>query len=399
MTTVNNHPASTDEVNAAPNIQDTTVVVIAIALSLVGAFGIFAAPIMSKALLSIGLTGQEAGYIVGAEIGGGALSSLLAIFWIKKINWRTTALLAVTLIITLNIISTFQSEANILIVLRFTAGFFGQGTCYAIVIAIINQQRNPDKIFGFTIATQIAFSVLMLLFLPSLIEQQGLSGILWPLAIVALMILPFLFKLPTTASKPSTQHKDTSHANPSLGLPITSLLILLIWCSGLGAIWTFLLDIGTAGGLSIEDAGLAISISSALAITGALSASALAEKMSRLVSVSIALCMQIIALTLLQGEMSFVGFVSTFLLFQVFWNFAAPYLMGLVVATDTDNRISVLIPAAQSGGFSIGPIIAGSFMVGENFQAANYVGIAGCAIALLIAAPTIIVAQRRSIDT
>jgi hypothetical protein len=227
-----------------------------------------------------------------------------------------------------------------------------------------------------------------LLVLPGLGELYGIKGVLWPLAALAIIALPMLPSVPTKS--PKRVDADSVPVAGSTTPAIVSLAVLLIWCTGLGAVWAFLINIGVAGGLENTMAGRALAISTTIGIAGALTASALAGRGGRLAPVGIALLIQIGAVMLLQGEMSFLRFTLTCAVFQVFWNFTGPYLMGMVAASDTTGRISVLIPVAQTGGFALGPAIAGGMMAGDSLTAANNVGMLGILIALVIFVPTVL---------
>jgi len=371
-------------------------IVAAVALSCIGVFGVLAAPILANTLgASLGLSAGDIGNIVGAEIGGGALASIAAAFWIQRVNWRIAAFVGITAVVTLNLLSGLQSDAGALAALRFAAGFIGQGTAFAVAIGVINASSNPDRIFGFSVAAQVATGVVTLLVLPGLGEQWGVRGILWPLAGLALLVLPTLGWVPARSPKTShaagaAQQAATGSSAPAL----TALLVLLIWCIGLGGMWAFLISVGVAGGLESATAGRAIAISTFIGISGALVASALAGRGGRLLPVSVALLVQMGAIMLLQGDMSFLRFAATAAVFQTFWNFTGPYLMGMVAESDKTGRISVLIPAAQTGGFAIGPWLASRMMTDDSMLAANYVGVGGCLIALLIFLPVVLRLQR-----
>lgn len=365
----------------------------AVALSCIGIFGIMAAPILTNILgTNLQLDADQIGQIVGAEIGGGALASILASFWIQRANWRIVGVGAILSVVVINALSALQTDATTLAALRFLAGLLGQGTAFAIAIGIINSFGNPDRIFGFSIAAQVALGVVMLLVLPTLGESFGLRGVLWPLAALAAVVLPMLRWIPS-----QSPHQAGAGAAPppgATGLAWIALIVLLAWCVGLGAMWAFLLSIGQAGGLAATTAGQAMAISTAVAIAGALAASALAGRGGRLLPVSVALLVQIGAILLLQGEMGFLRFAASCALFQIFWNFTGPYLMGMVAANDPTGRIAVLIPVAQTGGFAIGPAIAGNMMTGDSLLAANYVGVAGIVVALVIFVPTALRSER-----
>ena len=365
----------------------------AVALSCIGIFGIMAAPILANVLgATLQLDDAQIGRIIFAEIGGAALASVVATAWIPRANWRLVGALAILSVVIINLLSGIQSDAMILTLMRFLAGFLGQGTAFAVAIGVINSSSNPDRIFGFSIASQVAISIILLLVLPGLGAAYGIKGVLWPLAALALVVLPLLKWIPTIS--PKLVAADVAASSGSTRLAVATLVVLLIWCTGIGSMWAFLLNIGEAGGLDATRAGQAMAISSGIAICGALAASALAGRGGRLLPVSVALLVQIAAILLLQGEMSFLRFAATCAVFQTFWNFTGPYLMGMVAASDPTGRISMLLPVAQSTGFGIGPAIAGSLMVTGNLTAANTVGVVGCLLALLLFIPVVIRAGR-----
>jgi hypothetical protein len=247
----------------------------AVALSSIGIFGILVAPIMTNILgATLQLDQAQIGQIIFAEIGGAALASIVATVWISKANWRLVGAFAVLSVVVLNLLSGMQSDPMMLTILRFLAGFLGQGTAFAVAIGVINTSSNPDRIFGFSIATQVAISVILLLLLPGLGAAYGIKGVLWPLAALALVALPLLLWIPTVSPKRATD--DTAAQAGSTMLAVFALVVLLIWCTGIGAMWAFLLNIGEAGGLETTRAGQAMAVSSGIAIVGALTASALA---------------------------------------------------------------------------------------------------------------------------
>jgi len=363
----------------------------AVVLSCIGIFGIFSGPILQNVLQTgLLLDAEQSALIVGAEIGGAALASLLAPAWITRVNWRTAALLAVVILVAANVLTAYQSSANGLLALRFCAGLLGEGTAYAVAVAVIaNCTTNHDRNFGFAVSAQVGVGILMFLVLPSLAQNHGMQGVMLPLAGLTLLLLPLGLQVPGRAEPfaPETagQVEETpAKETKSAFLAISALVIIFIWTTGLGGIWTFIISIGNAGGLSSAEAGTAIAISTGLAIIGALSATALAGRVGRLTPVSIAFIIQVASISMLTGELSFLRFAATAIVFQVFWNFTGPFLMGLVSSNDHTGRISVLMSAALTGGFSFGPIIAGKLMTGASLLPANYVG-GGCiALALVL---------------
>jgi len=362
-------------------------VVAALVVSIVGVFGLMTQPMVVgiyKDLLGFSL--EQGGLVIVAEIAGGALASILAMFWITRVNWRVAVVCSLVCVIVGNLITTTLTDPTAITALRFAVGFLGQGTAFALGISMISSTSNPDKNFGFVIAAQVAFGVVALFTLRPLVEQyQSIGGMYIPLAVLAALTLLLVKFMPT-----GSVHQEMAGGQPkkSLALPFTALFAMLIWCCGLGAMWAFIERIGVAGGLESVLALRSLGISSAVAIVGALAASAIAAKgINRFMPVTIALLMQMLMAWLLQGEMSWVEMAIKASIFQVFWNMTGPFFMGAIAASDTGGRVSVLIPAAQTSGFFIGPAVVGMFLESTGLAAVNYITIAFCAVSLLIFIP------------
>jgi nitrate/nitrite transporter NarK len=110
----------------------------AIAVSIVGVFALMTQPmIIGIYAEALQFTEQQGTFIVIAEIAGGALASILAMFWIGKLNWRAAIIFALSVVIIGNLVTTTLTDANLIIAIRFLVGFFGQGTAFAVGISMI----------------------------------------------------------------------------------------------------------------------------------------------------------------------------------------------------------------------------------------------------------------------
>jgi hypothetical protein len=108
---------------------------------------------------------------------------------------------------------------------------------------------------------------------------------------------------------------------------------------------------------------------------------------NRLVPVIVALLIQAVMAWFLQIQTSWIELAIKASIFQVFWNMTGPFIMGAIASSDTGGKVSVLIPAAQTAGFSVGPMIAVAFMTEGSYSAANYTTIVCCLVALVIFVP------------
>jgi len=360
----------------------------AVILSVVGLTGILATPILVGAAVDyLAFSPQQVGSLILAELGGGALASLIATLWIRRVNWKAAAVFALVVVVVGNLLSSQQTTLLSLTVLRFLTGFLGQGTAFALAIGIISDTTAKDRNFGFAISAQVATGVLALLILPPIVKSMGgIAGVLVPLAILAAFALPAVIWIPSHGTR-DTQAAGAA-ATTSVWPAFQALGVLLIWCTGLGAMWAFIERIGVAAGLDPTAVGQALALSTAIAVTGSLTASALGDRFGRILPVTIALVMQVIMILLLQGEMSWLRFAATAAVFQWFWNLTGPYLMGTVAMSDSTGRVSVMMSAAQTGGFALGPALAGAMMAEDSLLAANYVGVAFCIAALVVFVPT-----------
>jgi predicted MFS family arabinose efflux permease len=357
-------------------------------VSIVGVFGLMTQPMVVGIYSDmLGFSLEQGGLVIVAEVAGGALASILAMFWINRINWRVALIFALVCIIAGNLITTTQTDANIITLLRFAVGFFGQGTAFAIGISIIGNTKDPDRNFGFVIAAQVAFGVVTLFTLRPIAEQyQSIGGMYVPLAALAALVLLVIKLIP----QGSAQHEAAAGERPagSAVLPLMGLAAMLIWCCGLGAMWAFIERIGVEGGLESVLALRSLGVSTTIAIVGALGASALAAKgVNRFMPVTIALLMQMVMAWLLQGDMNWVEMAVKASVFQIFWNMTGPFMMGAIAASDTSGKISVLIPAAQTSGFFIGPAVVGMFLESSGLAAVNTITMTFCFLSLLIFIP------------
>lgn len=365
-----------------------TTLTAALLLSCVGVFAIMAGPIMTEALVtSLGFAPDAAATIFGVEALGTALAPLAATLWMGRIKWRTAAIFALLVVVGGNLLSSYQTTEGTLTALRFAVGFLGQGTAFTLAIGIISGTAQKDRNFAFLIAAQVALGVLCFLLLP-VPKDAGLAGIFLPLAGLALLTLATVGWIPQPAGTGS-QHGAAASGGGSSAPALIALCVMLIWCTGLGAIWAFVKLIGTSAGIASGEVGLALGISTGVATTGALAASWLSDRVGRIIPVTVALLVQVVMIALLQGQMDFLQFAVTAAVFQIFWNMTGPYLMGTIALSDNTGKVSLLIPTAQIGGFFLGPVIAGPFLTaGAGFGPANTLAIICCLMALALFIPT-----------
>jgi len=377
-----------------------TSIVAAILLSCVGVFAIMAQPILVEVMVNqLGMPRGTAGAITGVEALGTALGPVLALFWMNRVPWRLMAVAALAVVIGGNLFSAGESNTTLLMTLRFLVGLLGEGTAFALAMAIIGGTAQKDRNFAFLIAAQVTLGVVFFLTLP-LPRDAGVPGVMLPLAALAFVALLTVGWIPKVASG-GAHHAAGAAAGKSAGPALAALAVMVVWCTGLGAVWAFVKLIGVsvtcagcddaakqAAGVAV---GQALGLSTAIAVIGALAAAALADRFGRLLPVAVALLVQFTMVLLLQGEMSWLRFAVTAATFQAFWNLTGPYIMGTIALNDSTGKVSLLIPTAQIGGFFLGPTIVTLFLTEGSLTAVNAVSATCILVALALFIP---VAQR-----
>lgn len=366
-----------------------TALIAAVLLGCVGVSAILAQPIMTEALVGqLGIAAPDAGLITALEALGTAFGPVVALLWMPRVGRRTAAVFALAVVIAGNILSSYQTSFEALAALRFIVGFLGQGTAFALAMAIIAGTLQKDRNFAVLIAAQVILGVLCFLLLP-MPRSAGVAGVLLPLLAVSGAALLTVGWIPQATSG-GTAHAATGGAGGSLGPGLYTLAIMLIWCTGLGAIWAFVKLIGATGGISPPAVGQALALSTAIATLGAVAAAVLGDRVGRIAPVTVAILMQLAMVALLHGEMSWLQFAVTAATFQVFWNLTGPYLMGTIALSDSTGRLSLLIPTAQIGGFFLGPVLVSPFLTGRSLLPANYVASVCFVLALALFLPAAI---------
>ena len=341
---------------------------------------VFGMPFFVGGIISeLGFTQSQANLVSSAEIAGMSISSLMGIFWIGRFGWRRIAYLALLIIIIGNVISSLVSDFQSLVMIRFLTGLFGHGVGFALGVAAIGSTHNPDKNFAYSVASQVVMGSLTALIVPTTIAKYGIAGMCVPAIIIALLAVFFINNL-ANGSKSIENNAVENNSSGILVLPLLCLLVMIIWQMGVGPFFNNLVPFGLSINLDGDDIGKALFLSTGLSIIGPLTASAFAAKINRSVAICCALIVQIIIVLSFQGDLDWFGFTIRAILFQTSWNFVGPFLMGMVASVDETGKYSVLIPASQLGGISIGHAIIAGLIEGNNLVLVNYF----CAMVILI---------------
>ena len=171
-------------------------------LATAGLFYVNIMPALVAGLIDgLGFSNQEAGFVGSANVYGAACGALIAVFLVRRLPWRRTAVVLFLLLLSLDLVSTLVTSAWPLIALRFLHGVVG-GTSVGIGLAVMARTAIPDRAFGMLLTVQYGAGGIGLMFLPGLAKNYGPEVLFLALAsftLVTLAMLPFLAAYPPKA--------------------------------------------------------------------------------------------------------------------------------------------------------------------------------------------------------
>ena len=354
-------------------------------LSLVAALIGNIQPIFLGALAeSFSLSGSQLGFIGGAELGGSCLASLSAAYWFPRVRLRRVALFATTVAVLGNLLTSEATDYSQLILIRFTTGFLGTGVLYALTLGLFGQLKNPDRIIAIAVVTQVLSLAIGMSTVPLLMERWQLPGVTVSLALFLSTALLCLHLLPHRARYEASKIA-TSEGFNFLGAAL--LVSLIVFSVGLGSVWAFMERIGSSAGFAMGDIGNALAVSGLIGGLGALVAAVLGTHLGRVLPIVVALILEVLTCLLLATRNDWYSYLLAIALFNFCWNLTLPYLMGAISAADRSGRFMVLIPAAQTGGYALGPMLVGIFLIGDSFQVAAWVSMSAFIVCLAMIVP------------
>ena len=361
------------------------------ALGVVGTLDFLVQPLgVGMAVRDLSLSESQAGFFASFSEMGAVLSAVLALFWIRRLPWRSTAIVNLVLMAAGYLAATRLETLAALAPARFLVGFAG-GNLLAISLAWLSDTSHPERLGGLFVASQTAAQIVAFALLPgTVLRAGGLDGyflLFAGLAVLGLFCVPWV---PLQGRRRLAAIRPRSAARATEGDTKTSFRAALALCGvGLfflntGAFWSYIERIGTAADLGMEAIGMALSVSGFIAFAGSLTASRLGDKIPLPYALGTAFLGQLLALGLLQMDLTPALFTYALGQFGFFWNFAIPYQLGALIRNDPSGRRVVLIGAFQSAGMAAGPQLVALWVEPIGLIAMHWVAVLAGGVSLLL---------------
>nr|WP_279537185.1 MFS transporter [Aestuariicella hydrocarbonica] len=326
------------------------------------------------------LTESQIGFLATFIMGGSALSSVAAIFWIRKVNWQWSALLALGAMLCGNVLSLWVTSFPAFVVLQCLVGV-GGGAAYSIALTVLSDHPQADRCFGFSVAAQVSFQIVGLLGLPVVVAQYGLEAVLGLLIGLEVVALVLLWWLPASGLVMPTSVEKKRVVSSAV---LFALLGCFMFFFNVGVVWTYIERMGADSGFSPAVIGESLAVGVAFGVPGALLASWCGERYGRLLPLAVGALIMVGALLMLVGRIDEKSYLLALALYNFSWNFSLAYQYAAVNAADDSGRSVAAAPAFHALGAAVGPGVAALFVSADNFFAVNVLAIAGVTLSLLL---------------
>jgi predicted MFS family arabinose efflux permease len=330
-----------------------------------------------------GFSEQQAGYLAATEGIGLMVSVLAAALWIRKTSWTTVLLFAFSSTALLNIVSANLNEFLPLLITRLLAGL-ACGSIFAIAVAALGDNRQPDRAFGIAQVVQGAMMFLAFAGAPFILQQWTVSGLYYMLAAASTLMMLTLWHYPSAGAERAADNADNIDGDSSTGLIWIGLIASFLFFANIFGFWAYIERMGQAAGLTTETIGWALGMSQFAAILGAGSAALAGDRYGRALPLIVALVGLTTTLWLLVGQFSSLIFFLGAGLFQALFVLANSYQLGAIAKMDVKGHYLVLVTGFQLLGAALGPAIAASLIDNGDYSRINMVAALSCVAGILM---------------
>ncbi len=367
-------------------------------LAMLGALVANIQPMFLGAIAEVyGFNGSQLGFIGGAELGGGCLASICALYWFPRVDLGKVITLALVVSVLGNLLTPVATNYYSFLLVRFCTALFGTGVLYAIILGVIGQMNNPERLIASAIILQVASVAAFMILIPVLVASGGMTPV--TLCVAALMATGLYVKRYLVIPTDESPDKPIIGSLRTLiwGLPGLALLGIVVFDTGISSIWAFAERLGSGAGFSMSDSGMALAIGSVVGVTGAIFSAYLGLRRGRYMPVIWSILGLLIACYMFTKIENWFSYMIAIGLLNFFWNFALPYLLGSVATFDKTGRLMVLIPAAQSAGFAVGPILSGLFIVGTDYSVSVLIAAGSFLLCAAIVVPILLRMEKKQV--
>ena len=355
-------------------------------LATAGLFYVNIMPALVAGLIDgLGFTNRQAGFVGSANVYGAACGALIAVFLVRRLPWRRVEVVALSLLLVLDLLSTQVTAATPLIALRFIHGVVG-GVSVGIGLAVIARTKIPDRAFGMLLTVQYGAGGLGIMFLPRLAHQFGPKVLFLALAgftLVTLLMLPFL------ADYPPRDRVAAAIANPGgirrRPLVQTLVAVFLFQAANMG-LSAFLFPLARHYGLADTFISNTLGVANWIGALGSIAVIWLAGRYGRTVPIAAVMILSVLGTAAFLKSDLGVLFILANVVTAIGWSFLIPYFFGMCADFDPAGRSATLAGFFSKMGLASGPAAAALLLGRDNYPfliGVSLIGLVLCALAVI----------------
>jgi predicted MFS family arabinose efflux permease len=355
-------------------------------LATAGLFYVNIMPALVAGLIDgLGFTNRQAGFVGSANVYGAACGALIAVFLVRRLPWRRVEVVALSLLLMLDLLSTQVTAATPLIALRFIHGVVG-GVSVGIGLAVIARTKIPDRAFGMLLTVQYGAGGLGIMFLPRLAHQFGPKVLFLALAgftLVTLLMLPFL------ADYPPRDRVAAAIANPGgirrRPLVQTLVAVFLFQAANMG-LSAFLFPLARHYGLADTFISNTLGVANWIGALGSIAVIWLAGRYGRTVPIAAVMILSVLGTAAFLKSDLGVLFILANVVTAIGWSFLIPYFFGMCADFDPAGRSATLAGFFSKMGLASGPAAAALLLGRDNYPfliGVSLIGLVLCALAVI----------------
>lgn len=345
-------------------------------LSSAGLYYVNIFPVIVDALMvGAGLSAGQAGEITFANTIGAVIGAFTISWLIRKIpNWKPVALCLLLCSISMDMLTIFLANIDLLIPLRLIHGVLG-GALVGLGFSVIARSGIAGRTYSMVLLVQYSGGMLGLGFLPALVAEYGTYVPFYALiafSSLTLMMLPFIGDYPLPDKTPAGETMEAAAektppkavSKASFTPMLITLLALFCFQFSNMALFAFIFDLGKTFSLQLGFISQTLFWANLIAIGGAALAAFTSQRYSLAMPLAVALLITVVGLALFVFSDIKPVFIAANVVTGITWAFCVPYFLTMASRFDSDGQMGAFGGFASKCGLACGPLFAGYFISG-----------------------------------
>jgi predicted MFS family arabinose efflux permease len=323
----------------------------------IGGMGANSMPIWLGAVIDgLAIDNQLGGLLGSIELIAGALGSLWVVPRTGSMSMRRLAVWGAAAAGMGYVLSGVSGGYLPLALTRFAVGAFC-GLVSAAGSAAIASVPEPDRVFAIValIAGFLASGVIIAL--SAVTDSFGYTGSFLFLGALCLIALPLLRGLPDQPLPADPSGTASARVTPRVAATLSAIFILSISSQG---VWAFSERIGNEIGLSPDEIGMIIAVSTLAGLLGSVIAAVLATRFGRSFPIGVGILASGLSQYGVVQSDSYTSYFAMQIGVGLSFFFLVPYLLGLAASLDRQGRWTAAAGAASMLGAALGPGLSGT---------------------------------------